>query len=429
MGWYVNVLAVDPRDPERVWAAGVDWLRSDDGGRNWGLVSSMATQTSAGQVLVHVDQHGIAFHPAYDGTTNQTAIVVNDGGLFRTTNARASATTGPRATCSPVTLQMRWESLNRGYGVTQFYHGVAYPDGTRYIGGAQDNGTLIGGDDQGIDGWRTSLSGDGGHVAVDPSNTQVLYAESQWANIARSTNGGLQWQSRVTGLDPVRSDVLGPDANYLFVTPFMMDPSDSQRLWIGGEFIYRTSNSASTWTKASTALPDGGLMSAITIAPRDSNLVAAGSHKGHVLVARRALDATAQTQWETSLPRSGWVTSVAFDPQDVSTMYVTYGSFGGSHLYRSSDGGASWRPLDGSRDLNLPDIPAHSIVVDPDVRSRLYLGTDAGVFVRSMVASDGRWKRPASGRPSLNGSRSSATRQDASDSPFRVHAIRFLLAT
>jgi hypothetical protein len=65
----------------------------------------------------------------------------------------------------------------------------------------------------------------------------------------------------------------------------------------------------------------------------------------------------------------------------VSTIYVTYGSFGGSHVYRSSDGGASWQPLDGSRDFNLPDIPVHSIVVDSDDRSRLYLGTDVGVFV------------------------------------------------
>ena len=64
MGWYVNVIAVDPRDPDRVWAAGVDWLRSDDGGRNWGLVTSMAHSTPRPtQTTVHVDQHGIAFHP------------------------------------------------------------------------------------------------------------------------------------------------------------------------------------------------------------------------------------------------------------------------------------------------------------------------------------------------------------------------------
>jgi hypothetical protein len=389
MGWYVNVLAVDPRDSDRVWAAGVDWMRSDDGGRNWGLVTSMAIQATPGIAAVHVDQHGIAFHPAYDGTGNQTLIVSNDGGLFRTGNGRAAATTGARATCGPVALQMRWESLNRGYEVTQFYHGQPFPDGTRYLGGTQDNGTLIGGDDAGIDGWRPVLGGDGGHVAIDPSNSQIFYAESQWANIARTTNGGQQWQSRLIGLDPVRSDTLGPDANYLFVTPFMMDPSDSARLWLGGEYIYRTTNAAATWVKASTALPDGGVMSAITIAARDPNLVVAGTNKGHVLVQNRALEADAQTEWTRSLPRSGWVTSVAVDHQNLSTMYATYGNFGGSHVYRSQDGGTTWRALDGSGGFAVPDVPVHVIVVDPDDRSRLYLGTDVGVFVS--VDGGERW--------------------------------------
>ncbi len=313
MGWYVNIIAVDPRDPERVWAGGVDWLRSDDGGRNWGLVASAAAQASPGQAVVHVDQHGIAFHPAFDGSSNQTVIVANDGGLYRSTNARAATPGGARAACSPVNLQVQWQSLNRGYEVTQFYHGSPFPDGTRYLGGTQDNGTILGGEDSGIDGWRGVLGGDGGHVAVDPNNPQIFYAESQWANIARTANGGAQFSSRLTGLDPVRSDVLGPEANYLFVTPFVMDPSNSQRLWIGGEHLYRTNNSAALWTKASAPLPAGGLMSAIAVATADSNLVVAGTNKGHVMVSRRALDATAETVWDSTLPRSGWVTSVAFD--------------------------------------------------------------------------------------------------------------------
>jgi len=39
MGWYCNVIAVDPVDPDVVWAAGVDLFRSDDGGQSWGLAS------------------------------------------------------------------------------------------------------------------------------------------------------------------------------------------------------------------------------------------------------------------------------------------------------------------------------------------------------------------------------------------------------
>ena len=381
MGWYINVIAVDPRDPDRVWAAGVDWFRSDDGGRTWGLVSSMAMPQTMTTTPVHVDQHGIAFHPAYDGDANQTLIVGNDGGVFRTLNARAPSTTGARATCSPVNLQLRWESLNRGYAVTQFYHGAPFPDGTRYFGGAQDNGTVLGGDDNGIDGWRPIFGGDGGHVAVNPSNTQTLYVETQWANIAKSIDSGARWSSATRGLDPVRSDVLGPEANYLFVTPFVMDPANPERLWTGGDFLYRTANGAQQWTKASTLLPDGGLTSAIAIAPSDSNRVLVGTHKGDVLFSRRALDANAQTEWTIVRPRSGWVTSVAFDARNADIVYATYGNFGGAHVYRSVDGGANWQVLDGAGDTGLPDIPVHSLVVDPDDQSRLYLGTDLGVFV------------------------------------------------
>jgi len=131
MGWYNNVIAVDPRDPDRVWAAGVDWYRSDDGGRNWGLASYNSNTLPS---HVHSDQHGIAFHPQYNGTSNQIAIVGGDGGVFRTSNARAATSNGPRAACTGGTpIQISYTSLNHGLGITQFYHGVVYNDGIRDI--------------------------------------------------------------------------------------------------------------------------------------------------------------------------------------------------------------------------------------------------------------------------------------------------------
>ena len=62
-------------------------------------------------------------------------------------------------------------------------------------------------------------------------------------------------------------------------------------------------------------------------------------------------------------------------------VYATYGNFGGAHVFRSIDNGETWQSLDGSGPTGLPDIPVHSIVVDPDDRQRLYLGTDLGVMV------------------------------------------------
>ena len=74
-------------------------------------------------------------------------------------------------------------------------------------------------------------------------------------------------------------------------------------------------------------------------------------------------------------------TAIAFDPLDDNVLYATYGNFGGAHVFRSIDGGASWQSLDGSGPSGIPEMPVHSIVVDPDDRQRLYLGTDLGVLV------------------------------------------------
>src|SRR5829696_6737672 len=98
MGWYNNVIPVDPRDPNRVWAAGVDWFRSDDGGRKWGLASFSYGGT--GSFFTHSDQHAITFHPNYDGESNQIALIGNDGGIYRTTNARAVTSNGAQAACT-----------------------------------------------------------------------------------------------------------------------------------------------------------------------------------------------------------------------------------------------------------------------------------------------------------------------------------------
>jgi hypothetical protein len=383
MGWYNNVIAVDPKDPERVWASGVNWFRSDDGGKNWGLAAvQLGPPESA--TGTHVDQHTITFHPDYDGDANQIVLVGNDGGIARTRNARARTSTGNRASCDATTaLGISWSSLNRGYGVTQFYHGLPFPDGTHYMGGAQDNSTLIGGDDTGADGWRSVIGGDGGYVAINPQNPQILYGEFQWASMGKSIDGGHTFGTVTNGLDPVQSSLYDGDANYLFVAPLVMDPENPSRLWVGGDYLYRTTNAAVSWSKASALLPDGGRASTIAISPTDSNRIIVGTNKGDIVSTRAALAAVATTVWETIRPRDGWITSVAFDPRNVTTLYTTYGNFGGRHVYRSTNDGASWSSSDGPGDpaRSIPDVPVHSIVIDPDDSSRLYLGTDIGVFV------------------------------------------------
>jgi hypothetical protein len=392
MGWYNNVIAVDPRDPNRVWAAGVEWFRSDDGGRNWGLASLGYGPISA-PYYAHADQHAITFHPNYDGEGNQIALIGGDGGIYRTANARAATSSGSQAICnSGQGIQVAWTSLNRGYGVTQFYHGTPFPDGTQYLAGAQDNNTLLGSDGTGPDGWRSVFGGDGGFSAVHPTQTSQWLMSYQWANLGRTTNAGLNISTARIGLDPIFASNIRPESNYLFIAPFTHDPG-TNNVWLGGNFLYRGPVFGLTWQKVGNAMPDGSRISAIAVSSRTPGTIAIGTDKGHISRVVDSGSSALSTSFTT--PRSGWVTSIAFDPLDDNVLYATYGNFGGAHVFRSIDSGETWQSLDGSGPTGLPDIPVHSIVVDPDDAQRLYLGTDLGVMVS--IDGGGTWMTEETG--------------------------------
>ncbi len=378
-GWYDNVIAVDPKDPNRVWVGGIDLFRSDDGGKSWGVASYWWAQLTDGSFLptyAHADQHVIVFHPRYNGTTNKTMFVGDDGGLYKTRNARAATARTTAGVCDPTVGAFQWEDLNNGYAVTQFYHGLPYPDGTSYFGGTQDNGTIRGNDTDGSEGWTEILGGDGAFVAIDPTDTDVLYASTPGLALRKSTDGGQTFSLAISGIteDP---------GNFLFVTPYVMDPSNPQRLWIGGSRLWRTNDGADSWSAASRVVASDQFpyVSAIAVAPSDSNHVLAGTVEGFILRNSAALAATGTTRWQNNRPRQGWVSWLAYDPVDPNIAYATFSTFGGgAHVWKSTDGGATWSPLDGTGAGALPDVPVNTIVIDPSNTSHLYIGTDVGVF-------------------------------------------------
>ena len=374
MGWYCNVIAVDPVDPDLVWAGGVDLFRSDDGGRNWGLASYwFAKYPTRYPSYVHADQHAIVFHPDYDGVSVRTMFSATDGGIFRTDNPNGYIGLTEAAICDPGHSAVEFSDLNHGFGITQFYHGAPYPSGDGYLAGTQDNGTLLGFDQWGRDGWIGVAGGDGGYSAVDPTDIRNLYVESQWLGFMRSTDGGHNFEDAVAG---ITEDF----RNFLFITPFVMDPNNSARLWTGGRRLWRTDNRAQEWTAASSINLGSAQVSALAVAPGNSDFVVVGTTDGFIYRSDAALDAGSNTVWQNSRPRVGFVSSLAFDPSTPGVVYATYAGFGGPHVWRSGDGAVTWESIDGTGATAIPDIPVHSIVVDPSNPGHLFLGTDLGVM-------------------------------------------------
>ena len=191
-GWYDNIIAVDPKDPNRVWVGGIDLFRSDDGGQNFGEASFWWVRSGRGSEFAHADNHAIVFHPQYDGVGNKTMFVGSDGGLFKTVDARTGVSYSPTPVtpASPVCGNddvanvVHWSNLNNGYEVTQFYDGAVYPGGDTFFGGTQDNGTLRGTAGGGPNAWASIRGGDGGYVVANPGNTSMLWVDTTGLSIS-----------------------------------------------------------------------------------------------------------------------------------------------------------------------------------------------------------------------------------------------------
>ena len=124
------------------------------------------------------------------------------------------------------------------------------------------------------------------------------------------------------------------------ITPLAMDPSDPQRLYAGGDQLFRTNSGMAQWTNAGsfgaiTGLTDS--LAAAAVAPTDSNHALFGMSSGFIIRTTRALSLSPADPLATALeratrPRTGFVSWLAYDPFDHNIAYATYSTFGGTHV-------------------------------------------------------------------------------------------------
>ncbi|MBI4863044.1 MAG: hypothetical protein HY815_22685 [Candidatus Riflebacteria bacterium] len=398
-GWYDNVIAVDPTDRNRIFLGGIDLWRSDDAGATWGLASLWWPKT--GSAYCHADHHAIVFDPGYDGTTNQTVYIGNDGGVFRANNnalaAVATAAYNPRAPCGTAPAPaVSYTCLNNRYGVTQFYHGAVAATGTVYIGGTQDNGTLKYDPASPENNWVEIFGGDGGYCAIDPTNSDTMYMEVPYLGLRKSIDGGANSFAAVSGITE-------PTGNFAFISPFAMDPSNPNRLWIGGRQPWRTTDGAQSWTSANSGVTlTTGRVSAWAVAPSGGGqIVYLATQDGEVYRSADALaTAPVWTPIRGNLPPiptppalPPYISSLAVHPTDPNHLFVTYSSFdvSGGQIFRTLDASAGgstiWSPAVGSGAGSIPNLPVHVLVINPVDPTLLFVGTDLGVLASSDAAA------------------------------------------
>ncbi|MFJ4879059.1 RICIN domain-containing protein [Streptomyces sp. NPDC088745] len=293
-----------------------------------------------------------------------------------------------------------------------------------YTNGWAGNGAILRSTDQGRTFQRTNLpfklGGNedgrsmGERLVVDPSDHSKLYLGTRKNGLWRSTDFGVTW-SRVASF-PVK-DGASSGVGLSFVT---FGPPGSKTLYVGvadkGTSLYRSTDDGGTWQpvpgRPKGELPhhgvlsgDGSLYLTYTNTP-GPNGVTGGSVWKHT---------PATGAWRNISPSSGnyGFAGLAVDPRRPSTVMVTtLGRWWPSdELYRSNDGGASWKALGATsvRDDSAAPYVGKGIghwmgalAINPFDSGHVLYGTGSGIWgSKDVTAADrgGRthWTVPAKG--------------------------------
>lgn len=377
-GWYSHDIAVKPDDENSIIYAGFEGFKSVNGGLTL-FQKTFRLNRTMGQVpiggpeglssYVHADIHRIYYHP----TDFNTVFMATDGGIFVSNDNGET-----------------WEGRNGSYVTTQFYANFSNSstDSLLAIGGLQDNHSAV---YRGDPAWYKILGGDGFSTAIHPVDDNIMYGSSQFLNVSRSMDKGFTF-SNIFGSSNYGNESVA------FSGPFEIAPSAPNILYAGAQRLYKTINGGSFWLTTSPNSVDGdNVILKIAVGPEDPDLLYVstapspffGTQPPHIL---KSTDSGQSWTMMQGLPNRIF-TDIAIHPTDPDVVYVSLSGFNTAHVYKTEDGGINWQPIDN----NLPDVPANTILIDPEMPEILYLGNDLGVY----VSTDGgiQWESYSSELP------------------------------
>ncbi|MCX6226427.1 MAG: GEVED domain-containing protein [Bacteroidia bacterium] len=340
-GWYDLCIAVDPTNADIVFVGGVNTWKSTNGGTAWTISNHWSGTCSGKATAVHADKHYFAYQP---GTT--TLFECNDGGLYKTSNSGAN-----------------WTHLGNGLIISQMYRlGVSQMNSGDVIAGLQDNGTkaMI------SNTWKDVIGGDGMECLIDYTNTNVQYGELYYGDIYRTDN---RWGSSTY----ITGSLTGSAG---WVTPYVIDPANSNTLYCGYQSVWKTTNKGSSWTKISSWT--GSTLRSLAVAPSSTTTIYAATSS---ILYRTTNGGISWTNITGTLPMgSNYITYISVKQDDPNTVWVSLGQFNAYGVFQSTDGGATWTDISSG----LPSIPVNCVIQNKQSTSQveLYAGTDVGVFIK-----------------------------------------------
>lgn len=397
--WYYTHVFADTGHADTVYVTNLQMWKSTDGGSSFSEITTR-----------HGDNHDLWIDPS----DCSRMIEGNDGGANISFNSGASwSTIYNQKTAQFYRLDIDNQYPYRVYGTQQDNTSIAVPSASEW-------GVITLAD------CSYPGTGESGFIAVNPKDHNVVYVGAVGSSPGGA--GALQRydhrtrQIQLVNVWPEESTGIAPkDLKYRFAWtfPIVFSAHDAGTLYVGGNCVFRTRDEGMSWQKISPDLSlndlarqgaSGGditresagaeihaTCACVVESPHRAGEIWASTDDGLVHVTRD--DGTA---WKNvtpkGMPELAYVGCVEVSAHDADIIYVAATRYKLAdykpYLFRSTDGGRSWKSIKG-------DLPANEITrvvrADPVAKGLLYVGTETGIF---FSLDDGEhWTRMAGGLP------------------------------
>lgn len=358
--------------------------------QKWGLTNRPADRPNALDVTAWtpIGPAPIGTNPTTTGRINSIAVNPNNpniiyiaaatGGVWKTTDGGASWTPKTDTQCSLAMGSVVLDPANpnivyAGTGEQNFSADSFYGCGVLRSSDGGNTWTRLGG---GI--FSTATGGATiSRVLVDPSGAGTLTGSKVFAatsfGLYRSVDSGQNWTNTLNGI----------------VTDVAMDPLNSNTLYaaVGTIFgaaengIYKSVNNGVTWTKLAGGLPAANLgRIVLSVAPSAPSTIYAAVQNSATFQLLGIFKSTdSGTSW-AQLAATGASCStqcwydihVTASPASANTVF-----FGGVNLYKSTDGGQTFAEVGQASGVH---VDHHGFAFQPGTPSVTYAGSDGGIW-------------------------------------------------
>ena len=386
-GWVFGQIRVDPNDENTIYIMGLPLAKSKDGGKTFETLYFPG---------LHGDHHGLWIDPE----DSNYLINANDGGVNISYDGGKT-----------------WRNFHAIHPVIQFYN-VAYDMEKPFnvYGSIQDHGSYKGNVAHNLP-WRQRLQGlstrwesipggEGTYIAVDSTNSNIIYTSSFYGRLMRSEYKNGRWVTKNIAPKAKKEE---PPLRGQWLAPTIISPHNPSVIYHGMQYLYRSMNMGNKWERISPDLsyndPEkrGKLpfaipyacLTAISESPFKFGLIYVGTDDGRVHITKDG--GGTWTEITSGLPHNKHVSRVVASKYDEGTVYLTLNGRRdddfADYIYKSTDYGKTWVDISG----NIPGGPVNVIREDPKKKNILYVGTDLGVYVT--IDGGKKWHVLSNGLP------------------------------